>query len=261
LVVMSVVMFVGLPADPTKSWRDWTRSKLSGDVDPEAVGDDSEAQQGFFQLLRHGFSAAKQDATIRLAYAGGFVARAASVTNMLFIPLVVLSYYVEHGKCEPVDGEDIQACRPAYERSAQLTGISALVALLGAPIWGFAKDRVGDRICLILVSILGVVSSWAMVEVQDISQGFYPILIACFFGFCQIGGVTLSVAMCTEVKHAYSGAVAGVYTLCGVAGIALITRLGGYFSDRYLRAPFIVVGAFYGFLLAIAVVTRKQIAA
>lgn len=84
------------------------------------------------------------NSSLALAYLGGFVARASSVGISLFIPLYVNAYFSSSGLCgdstdtpEAVKGQ----CRRAYILAAQLTGISQLVALLFAPIFGYVGEK------------------------------------------------------------------------------------------------------------------------
>lgn len=84
------------------------------------------------------------NSSLALAYLGGFVARASSVGISLFIPLYVNAYFSSSGLCgdlkdtpEAVKGQ----CRRAYILAAQLTGISQLVALLFAPIFGYLGEK------------------------------------------------------------------------------------------------------------------------
>ncbi|EEQ34908.1 hypothetical protein McanMca71_001883 [Microsporum canis] len=90
---------------------------------------------------------------IGLAYIGGFVARSSSVGITLFIPLYVMQYYRRSGLCHEGDashttqlhsanlGDIKQSCPRAYVVASILTGVSQLVALLCAPLFGYLSDK------------------------------------------------------------------------------------------------------------------------
>ncbi|KAK2865026.1 hypothetical protein FQN49_003980 [Arthroderma sp. PD_2] len=89
---------------------------------------------------------------IGLAYIGGFVARSSSVGISLFIPLYVNQYYRHSGLCHEGDksagtrplnetpGDIKNSCPRAYVVASILAGVSQLVALLCAPLFGYLSD-------------------------------------------------------------------------------------------------------------------------
>lgn len=55
--------------------------------------------------------------SLGLAYLGGFVARASSIGITLFVPLLVNTYYISSGLCDPFNQDPVetkQKCRDAY---------------------------------------------------------------------------------------------------------------------------------------------------
>ncbi|EFR02025.1 hypothetical protein MGYG_05027 [Nannizzia gypsea CBS 118893] len=90
---------------------------------------------------------------IGLAYVGGFVARSSSVGISLFIPLYVNEYYRRSGLCHETGtssrvhllssspGDIKKSCPRAYVIASILTGVSQLVALLCAPLFGYLSDK------------------------------------------------------------------------------------------------------------------------
>jgi hypothetical protein len=99
----------------------------------------------YWRLLLDSALLGFKDAQIGLGYLGGFVARASSVGISLFIPLYINAYFIRNGFCRgsPNDPspELKKECRAAYMLAAELTGISQLVALLCAPLFGYVSDR------------------------------------------------------------------------------------------------------------------------
>lgn len=67
-----------------------------------------------------------------------------SVAISLFIPLFVNAHYISSGLCDEIghNPQDLKtSCREAYVLAAELTGVSQLVALLFAPVFGFLAER------------------------------------------------------------------------------------------------------------------------
>ena len=101
---------------------------------------------------------------VGLGYVGGFVARASSVGISLFIPLAINAQFRVAGLCN-VDATDAPAglpdikrrCPRAYTLSAELTGVSQLMALLAAPAFGYLMSKFGRRyIPLVIGAITGI---------------------------------------------------------------------------------------------------------
>lgn len=159
-------------------------------------------------------------------------------------------FYSEHicqvGGDPSVDVKD--GCREAYILSAILTGISETVALLAAPIWGYTCDRIGKTKSLGISALIGIVGFSCFGGMQD-PRGWTAYIWASLIGVSQIGAIVCSLSLCTEEKTEYSGSIAGVYSVTGAAGILLLTKLGGYSSDKSRGAPFTLMAIFNGILL------------
>ncbi|KAK2732894.1 hypothetical protein FQN57_002448 [Myotisia sp. PD_48] len=106
----------------------------------------------FFKQFSTALQAGWTNSNIGLAYVGGFVARASSVGISLFIPLYVNQYYRHSGLCHEGntsawhsspdgDGDIKKSCPRAYVVASILTGVSQLIALLSAPIFGFLSEK------------------------------------------------------------------------------------------------------------------------
>ena len=115
----------------------------------------------FWQSVRLGF----KSSNVGLGYMGGFVARASSVAISLFIPLFTNHYFLQSGRCkvDPSNPSDIKsACPEAYKLAAMLTGISQLIALICAPIFGYLSGRFPKyNIPLLVAAVAGIAGySW-----------------------------------------------------------------------------------------------------
>jgi hypothetical protein len=148
------------------------------------------------------------DAQIGLGYLGGFVARASSVGISLFIPLYINSYFISSGLCtgSPNDPspELKKECRRAYVLAAELTGISQLIALLCAPLFGYLSDRYRRfNVPLLVASCFGVVGYTAFAQLSSPEpnnadgRGGSPAVfavVACI-GISQIGAIVCSLGL------------------------------------------------------------------
>lgn len=162
----------------------------------------------YWRLLLDSTMLGFQDAQIGLGYLGGFVARASSVGISLFIPLFVNAYFIRNGFCQgsPNDPspELKKECRAAYILAAELTGVSQLVALLCAPLFGYLSDRYRRfNIPLMVASVFGIIGYTAFAQLQSPEpsnkegRGGSPIifLIVSMIGISQIGAIVCSLGL------------------------------------------------------------------
>lgn len=162
----------------------------------------------YWRLLLDSTILGFKDAQIGLGYLGGFVARASSVGISLFIPLYVNEFYMSRGFCQGLPNDPSpelkEECRVAYVLAAQLTGVSQLVALLCAPLFGYLSDRYRRfNVPLLVASIFGVVGYTAFAvldtpETKDIDgRGGGPaiFLIVSLIGISQIGAIVCSLGL------------------------------------------------------------------
>jgi MFS family permease len=147
-------------------------------------------------------------ADIGLGYVGGFVARASSVGISLFVPLLVNAHFHSSGICGNSTGDDIgglpdlkKKCSQAYILAAELTGVSQLVALLCAPIFGYASARLGKRQTpLIFASVSGILGYILLatrfrVDANHQKGSAEAFLSMCLIGISQIGAIVCSLGI------------------------------------------------------------------
>lgn len=160
--------------------------------------------QNFQTAILVGF----RHADIGLGYVGGFVARASSVGISLFVPLLVNALFRSSGICGNEQGGQIgdlpdmkRKCSQAYILAAELTGVSQLVALLCAPIFGYASARLGKRqVPLMFASVSGIVGYILLATRFAIDSGHQngnaeAILSMCLIGISQIGAIVCSLGV------------------------------------------------------------------
>lgn len=204
-ILVALGCFFGLrrlPGEEEKSWKQLIhtdRSKIS-----ESAPSRQRAlsyPRLFWESIRLGY----RSPTIGLGYVGGFVARASSVAISLFIPLFTNTYFLSTGQCratDPTDPADIRnSCPQAYKLAAMLTGISQLIALLCAPIFGYLSARYRKyNLPLMLAAVAGVAGYSAFGSLaspdpksKDGSGGIFAIVA--LLGISQIGAIVCSLAL------------------------------------------------------------------
>ncbi|OAL37461.1 hypothetical protein AYO20_03310 [Fonsecaea nubica] len=143
---------------------------------------------------------------IGIGYLGGFVARASSVGISLFIPLLVNATFLSSGLCvDPASNDDPtglpdikRKCPRAYVVAAELTGVTELVALVFAPVFGYwAAKSTRREIPLLVASMAGIIGYPLFANEFDpddrnISQRAAAFFAACLIGISQIGAIVCS---------------------------------------------------------------------
>lgn len=139
-----------------------------------------------------------------LGYLGGFVARASSVGISLFIPLFVNAYFLRSGACNNPSREmepHKTDCREAFVVAAKLTGVSQLVALLFAPVFGYLADKDGKfHVPLLVASLVGILGYLGMSTLESPETGGpsgspWIFVIVAMLGISQIGAIVCSLGL------------------------------------------------------------------
>ena len=216
LVSMFVAVFCffglrNLQGEEGKGWRLLLgRSEKASDITSTGRMESSNTSSSvpYWRLLIDATMLGFKDARIGLGYLGGFVARASSVGISLFIPLFINAYYIRNGFCQgsPNDPspELKKECRAAYILAAELTGVSQLVALLCAPLFGYLSDRYRRlNIPLLVASIFGIVGYTAFARLQspelsnEAGRGGSRVvfLYVSMIGISQIGAIVCSLGL------------------------------------------------------------------
>ncbi|KIW65642.1 hypothetical protein, variant [Phialophora macrospora] len=143
---------------------------------------------------------------IAIGYMGGFVARASSVGISLFIPLLVNAMFLSSGLCDARDANgdptglpDIKRkCPRAYIVASELTGVTEMVALVFAPIFGYWAAKASKReVPLLVASVAGVIGYPLFANEFDpddrnTSKRVAAFLAASLIGISQIGAIVCS---------------------------------------------------------------------
>jgi hypothetical protein len=191
-----------LPGEEGKTWRQLVRkdSRKTHDAAPSR-----ERVLSYPRLFKESVLLGFSSSNIGLGYVGGFVARASSVAISLFIPLFTNTYFLSTGECkvsDPSDPADIKhACARAYKLAAMLTGISQLIALLCAPLFGYLSARYRRfNLPLLVAAVAGIAGYSAFGSLtspdprsKDGTGGIF--VIVALLGISQIGAIVCSLAL------------------------------------------------------------------
>ncbi|KAF5102691.1 hypothetical protein D0Z03_000366 [Geotrichum reessii] len=245
----SAGLFLGLYNNHNKGLLKWFKSvRKNKSVHVAADTGDSNNDQSYIELLKEGFTIAAKEKPIALAYAGSFVARACTVATVMFIPLSVNSFFHKQGRCSG----DLHAplnlsCHQAYILSAMITGVSQTCSLIFAPLWGLTADQYGRKVTLLISSVIGFTGflGYSIVCNSPMSKSVPVYIFGALMGVAQIGTIIASISLCTDRKRRSSGAIAGVYTFSGGVGILILSKLGGWLSDFWMGAPFLILALMY----------------
>jgi hypothetical protein len=207
---LSIICFFGfmqLQGDTVK-----VEATLADDMKSKSTT--ANLRRRFLSLWRPLYEAALagfQHSDIGIGYLGGFVARASSVAISLFVPLLVNASFLGSGLCsvetsgQPNGLPDIQRrCPRAYVVAAQLTGVSQLVALLCAPLFGYASARSKiNNLPLMLACGAGIVgyplfAAQFSPDDKDTSKRVVSFFAVCLIGISQIGAIVCSLGTLSQ---------------------------------------------------------------
>ncbi|GAM83404.1 hypothetical protein ANO11243_013920 [Dothideomycetidae sp. 11243] len=174
----------------------------------------SESGATYLELIKSAVVLGFTDSNIALGYIGGFVARASSVGISSFIPLFVNAYFIREGICTDEPGDEIRkSCERAYKLASMLTGISQLVALLAAPLYGFFNARYARRpfaskVPLALAAVAGIIGYTIFGKLQSpdpkVPAGRAAIIAVILIGLSQIGAIVCSLGVLAQGIQASS---------------------------------------------------------
>lgn len=159
--------------------------------------------------LYYAFAAGFSRRDILIGYIGGFVARASSVGISLFIPLLVNSAFLASDLCKdvqtlekPVGLPDLKRqCPRAYVVAAELTGVSQLVALLCAPLFGFWGSRAANKNTPLIFSAIAGIIGYPLFALRfdaddgNTSDRVLAFVAVCCIGISQIGAIVSSLGI------------------------------------------------------------------
>ncbi|KAI8937457.1 hypothetical protein NX059_005178 [Plenodomus lindquistii] len=203
-LLVSLGCFFGLRQLPGEEAKGWKRLASKDDAKPLDHHSPRAPVLSYPRLFLESIRLGFQSPNIGLGYVGGFVARASSVAISLFIPLFTNHYFLTTGQCtvDPNNPSDIKnACPQAYKLAAMLTGISQLIALMCAPLFGYLSGRFPKYNIPLLVAAISGIAGYAAFgsltspdyKSEDGTGSIF--LIVALLGISQIGAIVCSLAL------------------------------------------------------------------
>ncbi|MEZ0074756.1 MFS transporter [Planotetraspora sp. GP83] len=204
------------------------------------------------RLVREGVALAR-DPGVAFSYAASFVARADLAIVVSFMSLWVSDYAKGHAGMTSAE---------AVAKAGAIVGISQTVALVTAPLFGWLGDRVRRQDLVIVAQVVAGVAYLATLLVAD-PLGPGMMVVAVLIGVGEIAVITTAGPLLAQQAPAdVRGSAFGVHTLCGAAGVMIISALGGVLHDTWRPAgPFVVSGAAGLLVAAYGLSVRRRIAA
>ena len=208
-IVVAIVCSIGLArlaGEENKGWRSLIARQGTSSTATATTNNSSEEsvtkQPSYWSLVRGGVTLGFTDTDIALGYLGGFVARASSVGISLFIPLFVNAYFNSpQVDCGPGHHTD-EACVRGYKVAAMLTGVSQLIALICAPLFGVVDGlavvrRLPFSATLLVAALAGIAGNVLFAKVRNPdprSAGGSVFGIVALLGVSQIGAIVCSLS-------------------------------------------------------------------
>ena len=203
-LVVSAICYLGLRHLHGEENKGWRRIALKKKADDPDIAMKYSGRHSSLVHLVESVRLGYVYPQLGLGYLGGFVARASSVGVSLFIPLFVNAYFMKSGLCSDLR-HGSQAtnshCREAYILAGVLTGVSQLVALLFAPVFGYLADRYHRfNAPLLAAALFGILGYSGLAALQGPEYGGkngspWIFLIVAMIGVSQIGAIVCSLGL------------------------------------------------------------------
>ncbi|OPG02442.1 hypothetical protein B1L11_42490 [Microbispora sp. GKU 823] len=181
------------------------------------------------------------------------MARADLAIVVAFMSLWIKNYGTEHGGLSGAE---------ALAKAGAVVGISQMVALLCAPVFGWLGDRMRRQDLVVLAQVVAALAYLSTLLVSD-PLGPGMMLVAVLIGVGEIAAITTAgPLLAQQAPAAVRGSAFGVHTLCGAAGVMIISALGGALFDAWRPAgPFVVAGVFSLAVACFGLAVRRRVTA
>lgn len=201
-----------------------------------------EQREPVLATLRIGLAAAR-DPRVLLAYLSAMVSRG----DLAVLSTFFLLWLTQYGMNQGLSAAEAQAA------GTKFFGVAQVVATLWALVVIFFIDRF-DRVLALALAMVAASASYitiGMVE-DPLGPGMYA--AAAFMGVGEMSGILASQSLVGQVAAEKGrGAIIGVFSMFGAAGILLATALGGWLFDAWKpSAPYLLVGIADGALAIVA---------
>jgi MFS family permease len=192
--------------------------------------------------LRIGLGAAR-DPRVLLSYLSAMVSRGDLAVLSTFFLLWLTTYGIGKG-LSPAD---------AQAAGTKFFGVAQIVATFWALIVITFIDRF-DRVLALALAMVAASASYITIGMVDDPLGPGMYAAAAFMGIGEMSGILASQSLVGQVAGERGrGAIIGVFSMFGAAGILLSTWFGGILFDAWKpSAPYLLVGAADGVLAVLA---------
>jgi MFS family permease len=202
----------------------------------------------FAKNLLAGLRAARNPRIV-LSYLAAFAGRSDNAIKGLFVSVWVLQVAPDAGISQP----------QAFAHAGKLMGLMGAVTLVWLPVFGFILDKI-DRVTGLAIAMALAAAGYGSMGLitSPLDNAMLPffVLLAIGQGSAIIASVTL---IGQEASAAERGTVVATNAWFGAIGIVIATVLGGVLFDAIgPSAPFVMLGAFQGLVLMIALAVRAR---
>lgn len=203
-----------------------------------------EKKDPLLTTLRIGLEAAREP-RILLAYFSAMVSRGDLAVLSTFFLLWITTYGIGQG-LSPAE---------AQAAGTKFFGLAQIMATLWALVVIAFIDKLDRTLALALAMILASASYLIIGSIDDpLGSGMY--LAAAFMGIGEMSAILASQSLIGQVAGDRGrGAIIGVFSMFGAAGILMASFVGGILFDAWKpSAPYLLVGAADGVLAIFALV-------
>ena len=203
-----------------------------------------EKKDPLLTTLRIGLEAAREP-RILLAYFSAMVSRGDLAVLSTFFLLWITTYGIAQG-LSPAE---------AQAAGTKFFGLAQIMATLWALVVIAFIDKLDRTLALALAMILASASYLIIGSIDDpLGSGMY--LAAAFMGIGEMSAILASQSLIGQVAGDRGrGAIIGVFSMFGAAGILMASFVGGILFDAWKpSAPYLLVGAADGVLAIFALV-------
>lgn len=207
-----------------------------------------EKKEPLLSTLRIGLAAAR-DPTVLLAYLSAMVSRGDLAVLSTFFLLWLTNYGIGQG----LSAADAQAA------GTKFFGLAQVFATLWALVVIAFIDRL-DRVLALALAMACAAASYITIGMVDNPLGSGMYAAAAFMGIGEMSGILASQSLVGKVAGDRGrGAIIGVFSMFGAAGILMSTYFGGILFDAWKpSAPYLLVGIADGLLAILALVVYFQ---
>jgi MFS family permease len=202
----------------------------------------SEKKEPLLATLRVGLAAAR-DPRVLLAYFSAMVSRGDLAVLSTFFLLWITTYGIGQG-LSPAE---------AQAAGTKFFGLAQIVATLWALVVIFFIDKLDRTLAMALAMTLASASYLLIGSIDDpLGAGMY--IAAAFMGIGEMSAILASQSLVGQVAQDRGrGAIIGVFSMFGAAGILAATFIGGILFDAWKpSAPYVLVGISDGILAIFA---------